>query len=159
LIKLHAVRQGKAYGRLLLVLSVMALLALTSRPQAQEQSNVEIKKVPAHPTTMVDGAQLYQNHCATCHGAAGKGDGPAARALKIAPADLTRLAKNNQGKFPDLSIIQILENGSGLAAHGSKDMPIWGPIFRSMGPAAGGAQVGHLREVNLANFLKSIQAK
>lgn len=57
--------------------------------------------VPAHPTTYfrspvgytaesVDhGAFLYRKYCAGCHGAGGRGDGPAAAALAVRPPDLT----------------------------------------------------------------------
>jgi mono/diheme cytochrome c family protein len=40
-------------------------------------------------TSIADGAALYPQHCASCHGAEGRGDGPAARGLRIPPADLT----------------------------------------------------------------------
>jgi mono/diheme cytochrome c family protein len=40
-----------------------------------------------------DGKALYDKSCASCHGAAGKGDGPAAKALKSKPTDLSALAK------------------------------------------------------------------
>jgi mono/diheme cytochrome c family protein len=143
----------------LLVLSLAAVLAPTSRAQNQAQPSAEIRKVPVQPTTVVQGAQLYRNQCAACHGMGGKGNGPAAPALKTPPPDLTVLAKNNDGKFPDLKVISVLETGTDLTAHGSKEMPIWGPIFRSMGPAAAGSQVGRLREVNLTDYLKSIQEK
>jgi mono/diheme cytochrome c family protein len=116
---------------------------------------VEVKKVPVHYNNMVEGAPLYRTYCATCHGPAGKGNGPAAPALKTPPPDLTIMAKNNNGKFPDLKVMHVLENGTDLTAHGSKDMPIWGPIFRSMGPD----YVGHMRQVNLTQYLKSIQEK
>ena len=112
-----------------------------------------------HPTTVVQGAQLYRSHCATCHGVTARGNGPAAPALKTPPPDLTLLAKNNQGKFPDLRVINILESGASVTAHGSKDMPVWGPIFLSMGPAVAGSQVGRLRAINVTDYLKSIQQK
>ena len=143
-------------------LSILAVVLVTeaaSRSQEQAPSNVTVKKVAAQPTTMVQGNLLYKDHCAACHGMTGKGNGPAAAALKTLPADLTVLAKNNNGKFPDLKIVQILESGSDLKAHGSRDMPIWGPIFLSMGPAGAGSQIGHLREANLTAYLKSIQQK
>jgi copper resistance protein D len=56
---------------------------------------------PAYPTTFFaaaepyaspsvrHGARLYADNCALCHGAGGKGDGPAAAALTARPADLT----------------------------------------------------------------------
>ncbi|MGA2075970.1 MAG: cytochrome c, partial [Terriglobia bacterium] len=129
MIDITAVQRGKTCLVILLVPCLAAAFAGTSRAQDQARPNVEIKKVPVRPTTMVQGEQLYRTHCATCHGTAGKGNGPAAPALKTPPADLTLLAKNNDGKFPDLQIMHVLESGTELSAHGSKDMPIWGPIF------------------------------
>jgi mono/diheme cytochrome c family protein len=153
------VRPAKTCLTGLLVLGLTAVFGAMARAQDQAHPSVEIKKVPAQPTTMVQGALLYRSHCAACHGMEGKGDGPAASALKTAPPDLTILAKKNDGKFPDFKVIRVLESGPELTAHGSKEMPIWGPIFRSMGPAGAGSQVGRLREVNLADYLKSIQEK
>jgi len=39
--------------------------------------------------TIARGATLFPVQCARCHGATGRGDGPDARALSVAPADLT----------------------------------------------------------------------
>jgi putative copper resistance protein D len=47
---------------------------------------------PAEPysaQSIVEGAALYAENCALCHGATGQGDGPAAIGLKIRPANLT----------------------------------------------------------------------
>ena len=155
----RAVRRSRGYLVGLWILAVVLFTEVASRSQQQAQPNVTVKKVAAQPTTTVQGNLLYKDHCAACHGMTGKGDGPAAAALKTPPADLTVLAKNNNGKFPDLKIVHILESGSDLKAHGSKDMPIWGPIFLSMGPAGAGSQIGRLREANLTAYLKSIQQK
>jgi putative copper export protein/mono/diheme cytochrome c family protein len=40
-------------------------------------------------TSIVHGAALFPEHCAMCHGAGGRGDGPAAKGLPVPPADLT----------------------------------------------------------------------
>ena len=159
MINRRVVRRSKRYLSEFLIIGLVVLFTGASRSQEQAQSNVTAKKVAAQPTTMVQGNLLYKDHCAACHGMTGRGDGPAAAALKTLPTDLTALAKNNNGKFPDLKIIHILESGSDLKAHGSKDMPIWGPIFLSMGPAGAGSQIGRLREANLTAYLKSIQQK
>jgi putative copper resistance protein D len=66
--------------------------------------------VPAYPTTYfrspadytadsVDhGALLYRKHCASCHGAHGRGDGPEAGAVAARPPDLTEhLAHHRPG--------------------------------------------------------------
>jgi len=143
----------------LAVLSVAGFaLVVPPRAVCQEQANPnpEVKTVPVHQSNMVQGPLLYRNYCATCHGMAGKGNGPAAAALRTPPPDLTVMARDNSGKFPDLKVMEILENGTTLAAHGSKDMPIWGPVFRSMGPDR---NLGQVRKVNLTDYLKSIQEK
>jgi mono/diheme cytochrome c family protein len=48
-----------------------------------------------------NGQAIYEDYCATCHGRDGKGDGPAARALKTRPIDLTQISHNHSGKFPE----------------------------------------------------------
>jgi len=149
------IRPGKAWLAVLLVAG-FAILVTPARAQDEPSPGPEVKKVPVHQNNMVQGALLYRYYCATCHGMAGKGNGPAAPALKTMPPDLTVMAKNNDGKFPALKVLHILENGTDLAAHGSKDMPIWGPLFRSMGPDR---SLGHLRQANLNDYLKSIQEK
>lgn len=157
--KRRVVCRSKRYLSGFLFIGLVVLFTGASRSQDQKQSTVAVKKVPVNPTTEVQGDLLYRHHCATCHGAAGKGDGPAAPALRTAPPDLTVLAKNNNGKFPDLRVMRVLESGAGVTAHGSKEMPIWGPIFLSMGPAGAGGQIGRLREANLIDYLKSIQGR
>jgi len=149
-------RPGTAWPGVLLVAGIALLVPPRAASQDQANPGLEVKKVPVRQSTITQGPLLYRNYCATCHGMAGKGNGPAAPALKTPPPDLTVLAKNNNGTFPQLKVINILENGTDLAAHGSKEMPIWGPVFRSMGPDR---NLGHLRQVNLTEYLKSIQEK
>ena len=76
---------------------------------------------------------MFREYCAVCHGVAGKGDGPAAAALKSHP-DLTQLAAKNGGKFDEAKVQYAIKGEADAPiAHGSKDMPIWGPIFTQMG--------------------------
>ncbi len=79
---------------------------------------------------MLTGEQMYKEYCAACHGKDGKGHGPLAVVLKTPPADLTTLAKRHDGKFPYDYVGSVLEFGPGFPAHGSSDMPTWGPLFR-----------------------------
>lgn len=152
----RAIRPGKAFVAGLALLGLATLLATSSPSQDQAKPNVELKKVPVHQNSMVAGDWLYRSYCASCHGMAGKGNGPATPALKVAPPDLTLLAKNNGGKFPDAKVMHILESGPDIPAHGSKEMPVWGPIFRSLGS---NQSLGHVRQVNLTEYLKGIQEK
>ena len=55
---------------------------------------------------------------------------PAASALKTVPANLTTIAERNNGSFPRARIADFVANGKpAVPAHGSTDMPIWGPNF------------------------------
>ena len=76
-----------------------------------------------------EGAVLYRTYCASCHGAGGRGDGAVAPYLRIAPADLTRIASRNRGVFPVDRIRRIIDGRQLVRAHGETDMPVWGPIF------------------------------
>ena len=112
----------------------------------------------------VSGADVFKEYCAVCHGPGGKGDGSVAAALKVVPPDLTTLARRHDGKFPDDYVSDVLKNGVKNPAHGSGEMPVWGPIFESMDrwkalcPCMDVTPVT-LRITNLTNYLKSIQKK
>jgi len=91
-----------------------------------------IKTVPVQDTLTMDGPTLFNEYCAVCHGKDGRGAGPAAAALKKTPADLTQLARKNNGKFDQLAVKTVIEGKEVTAAHGSRDMPTWGTVFASL---------------------------
>ncbi len=117
----------------------------------------KIKKVPAQYTSPASGQEMYSAYCASCHGLDGKGNGPAATALKTPATDLTKLAAANGGQFPEMKVYGVIKGDAAIAAHGSKDMPVWGPIFRAV--SSGRESETHMRLVNLTDYIKSIQAK
>lgn len=123
--------------RLLFVVSAVFTLGCTlvAQDQPQEQSKTTIQHVPIKRTSSASGKEMYTSYCAVCHGKDGKGDGPAAGALKVPPADLTMLAKNNGGKYPAMKVSSTLRNTSSLPAHGSKDMPMWGRYSKALAEA------------------------
>jgi mono/diheme cytochrome c family protein len=43
-----------------------------------------------YPADSTRGKAVYERHCQTCHGVGGWGDGPDAKALKVAPANFHR---------------------------------------------------------------------
>ncbi len=76
------------------------------------------------------GPELYKAYCATCHGKDGKGGGPMAASLRIMPADLTGISARNGGTFPFLVVQKIISGEQQRpATHGTREMPVWGPIF------------------------------
>jgi mono/diheme cytochrome c family protein len=122
------------------------------------QTTPVIKEVPVRPTSPASGKQMYTTYCAVCHGVDGKGSGPAAVALKDHPTNLAQLARDNGGKFPDAHIYSVLQFGMETSAHGSKDMPIWGPALRSLDRGSPAPEMQeHQRLANLTNYLKTLQ--
>jgi len=113
--------------------------------------------VPVDKVNPTDGKLMYSNYCAPCHGADGRGNGPVAGALKSQPTDLTTLTKTNNGKYPDAHVVAVLEFGSSLPAHGSAQMPVWGPLLGKMDTGRG--QDTRLRIANLSRYLHSIQTQ
>ena len=144
-------------GAILLLVCSLMVMAQTAPAGAPQASKTEIKHVPATYTDPSSGPVMYKEYCASCHGADGKGDGPAAPALKVPVTNLTTLAVKNSGAFPAAHVAALIQGDATTAAHGSKDMPVWGPIFHSMGGHSQ-AQV-QLRVRNLTNYLESIQVK
>jgi mono/diheme cytochrome c family protein len=99
--------------------SVVLFAALTTAPifaHAQEAENI--------------GKVQYETYCATCHGVNGNGDGPTAKWLTKPPADLTQIQKRNGGRFPTKKVFDIIDGRAEVAAHGPREMPVWGKIFK-----------------------------
>jgi mono/diheme cytochrome c family protein len=104
------------------------------------------------------GAELFVENCAACHGATGAGDGPAAASLDPRPADLRRVAARREGVFPEAEILQVIDGRDPIAAHGSREMPIWGKHFdldQSGGLATEGRRRGQIQL--LIEYLKTLQ--
>jgi mono/diheme cytochrome c family protein len=138
----------------LLVTAMTATLAVGISYPDQPTNKITI---PVTKTPATSGKQMYAKYCAPCHGVDAKGQGPVAPALKTPPTDLTMLSKNNRGKYPDAHIVEVLRNGTDIPAHGSAEMPVWGPILGKMNQ--NNVQEEMLRISNLSRYLESIQAK
>lgn len=137
-----------------ILVSLGASLLLICAASAQVKAASE--NAAATTADAASGRQTYMQYCASCHGDNLKGSGPAAGALKTAPPDLTTLAKRHDGKFPDEYVAGVVRFGRPISAHGSPDMPVWGPIF-SMVDFHEVAIRQRIR--NLCEFLASAQEK
>ncbi len=72
------------------------------------------------------GKTAYLSSCGPCHGADAKGNGFLSAVLKTPPGDLTTLSKRNDGVFPVAAVNEIIDGRTLIAAHGTREMPIWG---------------------------------
>jgi len=136
----------------MITLAAAVTVGLGYADQAGKNVTISVDK-----TSPISGKQMYTSYCAPCHGIDGRGHGPAATALKVLPTDLTDLSEKNHGKFPDAHIVAVLQFGANVPAHGSAEMPVWGPILSKMNQ--GSQQDKQLRISNLSRYIESIQAK
>jgi len=126
-----AYRQG-----LLTCALAFALATGWSQRSASAQTSVSSES-PASPDY---GKAEYLSNCAGCHGTEGRGDGHFREFLVRAPADLTRLSKDNQGVFPVQRVIDVIDGRTLVAGHGQREMPIWGADYRAQAHALYGGR-------------------
>jgi mono/diheme cytochrome c family protein len=157
----HSSRCGGLAGTVV----VVAVVGLTGGGAASAESRAAIAL----------GQKLYTQYCASCHGADGKGNGPAGAKLDPKPADLTQLAKRNRGKFPFYETMLSIEGRTpteqdpnsdlpGIAAaHGDAKMPVWGEVFSRDELSKGTSSDLQLQATGkimmITEYLQSIQAK
>jgi cytochrome c len=105
----------------------------------------------------------YEISCMPCHGVDGHGDGRRAKSLKTVPADLTKIAKSNNGAFPAAKIAEIIDGRAIVAAHGQREMPVWGERYRMPTEAnespAEIEQRARTQIAALVRYLQTIQEK
>ena len=126
--------------------TILAAIALAAPATAQEATEA--------------GGQLYMNACAGCHGADAIGDGPVAELLSLPVPDLTRLAANNDGEFPRLEVIHVIDGRTGIRAHGGP-MPVFGTLLTGQPGIEDGPEgtpvFADRRILALVDYLESIQ--
>lgn len=104
------------------------------------------------------GALLYQRYCACCHGLSGTGDGPLAAELREPPTDLTTLARRAGGRYDERDVIAVIDGRRAVAAHGPREMPVWGVVFdEELRDYPHTGYVTLLRARVLSDYLRSIQ--
>jgi mono/diheme cytochrome c family protein len=136
----------KRVPALLLIPLFMAGVCIPLALKAAQQKN---------EAAVSKGQQLYSQYCRSCHGDTAAGDGPAATALKVRPADLTRIARNHKG-FPTEKVMDWIDGEKYAIGHGSREMPVWGKRFRR----SASADAGSASEITaLTKYLESIQQK
>ena len=145
-------RLGKAAWLVVVCgLAYVAFAGAASRGQTAPVENDQV--IPL--INSVKGPDLFRAYCASCHGVDGKGGGPAAAALNAKVPDLTLLAMNNAGEFPMQRVRETILGDVSVVAHGSRAMPVWGPIFHQV---EADVDRGNVRLDNLVKYLQSIQS-
>lgn len=132
-------------GRPLFIIVLFAAAGWAASPIPKEDSGASS-----------GGARLYQTHCAACHGAEARGDGPRAIELPIAPPDLTRIAQRNGGIYPADRVYRTVDGRGYVKGHGGAGMPAWGDAFLVPDDAYSETKVrARLRQI--VNYLASLQ--
>ncbi len=136
-------------------ISALCLVAAAVAGAAGQHSTAD--KPPPLLTPSLAGRDNFISYCSPCHGRDGTGTGPVAAVLKTRPADLTRLARRAGGTFPAARVTAFVTNGgTNIAAHGSSDMPVWGPTFMAFEPSD---KLVKIRIENVVRYIESLQDK
>ena len=138
-----------------LVAAVLFLIVF-GRVQGAQSLPQQEQHASEHLSLPLRGADLFNAYCAACHGRDGRGHGPASTALKSRVPDLTTIARRNQSVFPRERIRALIAGADRPAIHGTREMPLWGPIFSQV---ENDTDYGRVRLENVLVYLESIQAK
>lgn len=113
------------------------------------------------PGDITAGKALYNRYCTACHGETADGDGAMRPVLVIRPANLRRLAAENDGVFPLRDVIWRIDGRDPVLSHGSM-MPVYGEVFGAGPPetlrtAAGQPIMTTEPMADLVAYLRSLQ--
>jgi mono/diheme cytochrome c family protein len=139
------------------VVLVSVLMFCIAAPAHAQDKDKTVKKAPVQNTSPASGGEMFKSYCAACHGKDAKGAGPASADLKTTPPDLTTLAKRHDGKFPSDYVTSVLRNGIKAPAHGSTEMPVWGPLLAAV--SGHDDAIVSMRITNLVRYIESLQEK
>ena len=145
---------------LLGIVAVLLGVFLVCQGSANAQTKDPHIKTVSIPQSQPDsGALMYEAYCAACHGMTGKGNGPAAQYLKLPPPDLTTMTQRYNEKSVALRVSEVLRFNTESKAHGTVDMPTWGPLFRALNGNNWKDGETKLRMYNLSQYVQSLQKK
>ena len=133
---------------------VFAGVLAAAAPAAAQLPDV----TPQELKQAIPGGEVYRTYCASCHGAAGRGDGPLAGAMTRKPANLTEIAKRNGGVYPRELVFKVIDGREKVKGHGGADMPDWGETFKR---SRDGGDEERVKTVikSLVDYLETIQLR
>jgi mono/diheme cytochrome c family protein len=147
-----SLKRVRVIGLTLAILGIALAVAKPQEGQVQTQPGKQTEPLIGS----LKGSDLFRAYCAPCHGDDAKGNGPVAPALNAKPTDLTTIASRNGGVFPGQRVRDIIAGENIVLAHGSREMPIWGPIFHQV---EWDRDLGNVRLQNVVKYVESIQKK
>lgn len=107
---------------------------------------------------VTEGRVLYARYCAVCHGIAADGHGPVASVLREAPTDLRRLGARYGMPLPAERLARFVDGREAVAAHGPREMPVWGERLGSPEPEESGRPPTIDRRIlGMIAYLETIQ--
>lgn len=138
-----------------------------ARSGARAMAVAAVLQIVSAGTTFAQDEHLgiteYEIACLPCHGVDGRGDGPLAPNLKVAPKDLTQIARENGGTFPAARVAAMIDGRAAVQAHGLREMPVWGDRYRSHSePGESAAAVNGRAQMQidaLVGYLEQIQER
>ena len=133
-------RGWRRCGWLMGVAAIVTTAMVWSKPAlAQNEENYLSTPTPAPwqsptPAMLAQGKADFMKHCAPCHSASGKGNGPEVKVIPgIKPKDLTKIALHNGGVFPYHDVEDTIDGRKSIPSHKRFDMPFWGVSFQQPG--------------------------
>jgi len=145
------------FKKSMILLGMLVVATSLCLAQSQTDQKPAVKQTTIKQTSAASGKQMFSEYCAPCHGTDGRGNGPAASAMKSQPTDLTQLARKHDGKYPANSVASVLKFGAGPGAHGSAEMPVWGPLLQSLDKFHD--TVVQQRVSNIVSYIETLQVK
>ena len=135
---------------------IAALLLMPASAAAQDPPALKQEQPTIKQST--PGAETFRTYCATCHGTSARGDGPLASSMRRKPANLTEIAKRNNGVFPSETIFKVIDGRQPVRGHGGPDMPAWGDAFSRSREAGDDERVKSVIQA-LVDYLDGIQLR
>jgi hypothetical protein len=86
-----------------------------------------------------------------------EGDGPTAATLRASVPNLRTLSERNGGTFPTDAVASYIDGRTFPAAHGTREMPVWGPVFSVTQELVRGAESPEQRIAGVVAFLRELQ--
>ncbi len=147
-----------AKGRDGIVLALTVASIAVSVLACQEQTD---RPLAAGPGESGPGRILYLTYCQSCHGIGGRGDGNASASLRTPPADLTRLWERYGTPLERERLAEYIDGRQLFAAHGLREMPVWGnEFFEDAPPGSPTVELAKRRLIEvLADYIETLQTQ